>query len=338
MVKLSEILRKTQAKEAQDDRNVITEAVQRKEEKPNIKEIEQLYDYSVISLKKIMEDAREGKSVEGKDVFVLAQVLINALTIEYDTLLTLVNTKPYEKDKDFHAVHAVNVAALTTNIGLSLELDRDKLTDLGTAALLHDLGMLIIPQEIILKPEKLTTKEYDLIKMHPAYGLKILRNFHGLPEITSDVISQHHEKIDGTGYPEGKKGDQISKYAQIVGIAETFEALTHPRPYRTQTTIPSEGVKIIVTEESKSYQREILKAFLDYISFFPVGSFVLLNTNEIAKVISINRKFPLRPIVDIVLDANKEPLERTKTIDLSKSPPLYIEKGVDERNFFHRII
>jgi len=197
------------------------------------------------------------------------------------------------------------------------------------SALLHDVGMLIIPQDIVQKPDKLTKKEYDLIKMHPAYGVKFLQNIDNLPEMTEHVVLQHHEKITGKGYPEGLHKEQISKFAQIVGVVEIFEALSHPRPWRTKKIIPSEAVRIIIQENSSSYDKDVLRAFMSYVTIYPTGSLVQLNTREIGVVQIVNHDFPLRPVIEVIQDAKGRSLKEAKTIDLSKSPILYIEKAID---------
>jgi HD-GYP domain-containing protein (c-di-GMP phosphodiesterase class II) len=190
--------------------------------------------------------------------------------------------------------------------------------------------MLEISQEIITKPGRLSFEEFKQIKKHPGDGLELLKRITDMPQVTSEVIIQHHEKFNGKGYPEGKNGNEISKYAQIVGIAEVYEALTHARPYRKSRIIPFKAVKIIVQDENDSFYPEILKAFLNYVTFYPIGSYVRLNSDEIGKVISVNKNVPLRPVVEIIQDPDGNPVEEKKQIDLARSQFLYIEKALDE--------
>ena len=165
-----------------------------------------------------------------------------------------------------------------------------------------------------------------------AFGLELLRNIKDLPKSAPEVVYQHHERINGTGYPEGKKGEEISEYAKIVALTEAYEAITHPRPYRRKKIIPYEGVKMIIQEERDSFDPKLIKVFINIVTPYPLGSFVLLNNNEIGRVVGINEDFPLRPVVEIFFNAEGKPPEKPTRIDLTQSPILNIEKAVDENN------
>ncbi|MFB0565194.1 MAG: HD-GYP domain-containing protein [Candidatus Aminicenantaceae bacterium] len=331
MVRISELLKKRAGEKPQTGEFLVSEAIKEKGDIDSPLGVRRIYEDTILRLKHIFQDIIDGKSVEIKEIENLAVKIEETLQVKIDTFLSLVNNfSLYEKEDDFLYAHSVNVAILVTNIGISFGFDKRELIDLCIASLIHDIGMLKVPQEIVSKPEKLTKGEFELVKKHPIYGLQLLSNVKGLPKATLEVVYHHHDKIDGTGYPEPKRGERTSKYAQIVGIAEIYEALTHPRPYRSYKIIPSEAVKIIVKEESSSYENEILRAFLNYVTFYPVGSHVLLNTNEIGKVLKVNENLPLRPVVEIMYDSERKKLEKTKTIDLTKSPVVYIEKAIDE--------
>jgi len=196
----------------------------------------------------------------------------------------------------------------------------------------HDIGYLRISQEIINKPSKLSKEEYDQMKKHTIYGVELLDKIENIPECASEVVHQHHERIDGTGYPEGKKGEEISEYAKIVAIAEVYEAITHPRPYRREKIIPYEGVKIIVQNGKNSFEPELVKVFLNSISPYPPGSFVLLNNSAIGRVSSVNKGLPLRPVVEIFFDTDGKPPEIPIRVDLTKVPVLHIHKALDEND------
>ena len=136
--------------------------------------------------------------------------------------------------------------------------------------------------------------------------------------------------MDGSGYPDGKRGDEISDYAKIVAIAEVYEAITHSRPYRREKIIPYQAVKTIVQKEKNSFAPEIIKVFLNSISPYPPGSFVLLNSGAIGRIISVNKSLPLRPVVEIFFDADGKPPEQPIRIDLAKAPVVNIDKALDE--------
>ncbi len=138
--------------------------------------------------------------------------------------------------------------------------------------------------------------------------------------------------MDGTGYPEGKKGEEISEGARIVAILEVYDALTHPRPYRQSKFIPYEAVKMIIQEGKESFDPNLVKVFLNLVTPYPLGSFVLLNNGEIGRIVGINDGFPLRPVVEIYFDREGKPPEKPTRIDLTKSFIIYIEKAVDEND------
>ncbi len=331
MVKLSEILRKNALEDPTKEKNLISEALQREKKTPDLRESERIYEFIVQRLEHLFGEIKENKVIEGEGFISLAGMIIDGLMIESDLLQNMANkSHPYSNELNFLPIHSVNVGVIAANLGFAFDFDKAILSDLCVGALMHDIGMLIIPQDIINKPGKLTDKEYELIKLHPSYGLKYLRNIKNYPELAEEIISQHHEKISGKGYPEGKKGEEISKFAQIVGIAEIYEAISHSRPFRDQTKNLSEAVKVIIQEESSSFDKSVLRAFMSYITVYPVGSIVELNNQEIGVVQRVNRDFPLRPVVGILQDAKGKPLKDPKTIDLSASPILYIEKAIDD--------
>ena len=331
MVKLSDILRKTPREDSMKKKNLVTEALQRKEKTPDLRENERIYEFIIQRLEHLFGEIKENKVIDGEGFVSLAGMIIDDLMIESNLLQNMANKSHAHSDElNFLPVHSVNVGVITANLGLAFEFDKVILSDLCTGAIMHDIGMLIIPQDIIYKPGKLTDKEFELIKLHPSYGLKFLRNINNYPKLAEEIISQHHEKISGTGYPEGKKGEEISKFAQIVGIAEIYEAISHSRPFREQTKNLSAAVKTIIQEERSSFDKDVLKAFMSYITVYPVGTIVELNNQEIGVIKRINRNFPLRPVVGIIQDAKGKPLKDPRTIDLSASPIHYIEKVIDD--------
>jgi HD-GYP domain-containing protein (c-di-GMP phosphodiesterase class II) len=331
MVKLSEIVRKNSSEKSQEEPALVSEALKVKENSENLPQVKKIYEDAILSTRLIMKDIRAGKTIKGSDVFSIAEFLVNRLRASGNLLLSLINIFSfYDERDDFLYSHSVNVSLLATNMGLALGYDESQIVDLCASSLLHDIGMLKIPEEIINKPSKLDEEEYKLIREHPAYGLELLVNIKDPPKSAPDVIYEHHEKVDGSGYPEGKKGEEISEYARIVALIEVYEALTHPRPYRKRKNIPYEGVKKIIQEERNSFDLRLVKIFLNFITPYPLGSFVLLNNGEIGRIIRINDNFPLRPVVELYFDAQGKPPERPARIDLTKSAILHIEKAIDE--------
>ena len=329
MVTLSGLMKKNGEKEPPEKKISIAEAVQAKPDQENLQEIEEIYESAILHTKQIMDDILGGKAIEWGEIVQIVKDIVDKFIIKDEVFLSLVNNHArHESVSDYLYAHSVNVSILAANMGLALGYSKSELTDLCACSLIHDIGMLKISRELINKPSKLSEEEFAPIKLHPVYGLAFLLKIKDAPKTASEVVYEHHEKVDGTGYPEGKKGDEISKFAKIVAIVDVFEALTHPRPYRDGRIMLFDAVKMVIQEAEIGFDYKLLKTLLNYFTFYPINSLVVLNNNEIGRVIDVNTFIPMRPIVEIVLDADGNRLKKPKKIDLTKSHLLYIKKAI----------
>ncbi|PWK10249.1 HD-GYP domain-containing protein [Tumebacillus permanentifrigoris] len=229
-------------------------------------------------------------------------------------------TQIYTTDQYLYS-HSVNVGIYAAALGMAMGLKRDQLLDLGIGALLHDIGKTQIPQEILMKPGKLTDEEYGIMKEHSTIGYNLLREHSDIPLISAHCALQHHERLDGTGYPRGIKEGEIHLYGQIVGVADVYDALTSNRVYR-KAYLPHEALEMLFTSTGQ-FDMELIRKFRDNVALYPIGLTVELSTGERAVVVDINSKFPHRPILRILQDAqgnNVQPRE----IDLSQHLNLMI--------------
>jgi HD-GYP domain-containing protein (c-di-GMP phosphodiesterase class II) len=230
--------------------------------------------------------------------------------------------------------HSVNVAIIATMIAVAAGFERERLEELATIALLHDLGMIKY-LGIVLKQGKLSAVEYDQVRKHSQFGKDIVRLLPSLPEnirtILPAVIQQIHERADGSGYPSGIRLDSIHAYARIIGIADVYEALTHPRPYRDRI-LPHAALKLMITTAEEHFDSRMLRAFIENISLFPPGSYVRLNTDELARVVGTCPGMPTRPKVRIIADADLRKLPEGKNADLQCTPTIFVKEAVDETN------
>ena len=333
MVKLSEIIRKSAGTKYEERPGLISEAFEIKKNKESLAELKKTYEDMVLHLMLIMDEIKEGKTVAERKIGSLAEIITDILRADSNMLLSLVHIFSYlGKQEDFLYAHSVNASILATNLGFAFGYGRSELINLCVSSLVHDIGYLKLSQETINKPSKLTKEEFKLVKKHTIYGVELLSRIEGIPECASEVVHQHHERADGSGYPDGKRGDEISDYAKIVAIAEVYEAITHPRPYRREKIIPYQAVKTIVQTEKNSFAPDLVKVFLNSVSPYPPGSFVLLNNGIIGRVISINKTLPLRPVVETFFDADGRPPEKPSRIDLAKAPAVHIDKALDEND------
>ena len=232
------------------------------------------------------------------------------------------------------AAHSVNVCIYALMLGIGVNYSRKQLIELGITAILHDIGMVFIPQEIVEKNGKLTASEIEKIRKHPYYTYKILQTLGEKYSWIAKVAYQEQEREGGQGYPRGLKGDEIHDYAKIIGIVDVYEALTHHRPQR-KGYMPHEAVKLILGTQKELFSNEVKRLLLTKLSCFPLGSYVKLNSKAICKVVEINEDSPLRPTVEILFDSQRRKLSRKKVINLADAPLLYITGTVYESDLPH---
>ncbi len=219
--------------------------------------------------------------------------------------------------------HSLNVAIYALKLGDELSYPLSKLTELALAGMLYDIGLTWVPEALLKNHGALSDSERDLINNHPLNSYEILRPLGGNWEWLAGVALQHHESEDGSGYPKGLLGDQIHEYAKIIGICDIYEAMAHGRAQR-QGLAPFEAVKEIVQTERSRFSQVILRAFINGISSYPVGSWLRLSSKEIGQVIATNKGHPLRPVVEVWYDPHGAKLPQPKVIDLTKEALLHI--------------
>lgn len=211
----------------------------------------------------------------------------------------------------------VNVAILATKVGAGLGYHGKELERLTFAGLLHDIGLFAVPQSLITKSGRLTHDERTLIEQHPELGYEAIRKAGQKYDWLAQVVRQAHERWNGQGYPNKLKGRQISEFAQIIGVVDVFDALVSPRGYRRRF-FPHEAVRELMVAERTAFPREVLKALVEQLSAYPLGTSVRLTTGEIGSVMRVNMRYPLRPVVWIEGDTIRG--QEGRQIDLSHTP------------------
>jgi HD-GYP domain-containing protein (c-di-GMP phosphodiesterase class II) len=194
-------------------------------------------------------------------------------------------------------------------------------------ALLHDIGMVRVPSYIIEKEGELTSDEYNRVKTHTVYGYRVVLNEIGMENDIADIVMQHHEMYDGSGYPRKLKGKDISVYARIVAVCDVYAAMIKKRSYREEY-LSYNAMKNILGGSNRKYDPDIVKAFLSNMAIYPVGSVVQLNNGVIAKVISANPELPLRPKVVVVIDEFGVKPGTGTIIDLETEKSIFIKNPV----------
>lgn len=243
-------------------------------------------------------------------------------------LFWLANGSVVPKGIDYLAFHQARVAVLAVRIGMTIAYERQRLIELGMAAALSDIGLWQLPTGILRRLDALSSEDLSQYHAHPRLAAERLRRwgppFAGLV----DTVLQHHEREQGQGFPHGLQGPAVRVEAKIVGLADTYMALTAP-PSLLPGLRPHEAVREIVRSKHEAFPSVLIKALLSDITVFPPGTIVRLNTGEIGAVVAVNRNHPLRPRVEIV-DGKTGPLATPKMVDLSEAPFLYITGPVAE--------
>ena len=231
----------------------------------------------------------------------------------------------YQDDPaNYHLYNPVNGSVFSIKIAQGLDWEAEDVVKVGVAALLHDVGMGLIPEELIHKEGPLSRKEIDAMRKRPVHGHRILHEAFG-PDHgwLAETALQVHERIDGSGYPNGLKGDAIHPYAQVVGLTDFYDALIHSRPQGEKFSYLS-AVKEILRTSKNGYRKTCLRALIRLFTAFPIHSQVRLNTNAVGRVIATYPDNPLRPSIEILYDAQGRKPKEQEIIDLPDHPLIYV--------------
>lgn len=222
------------------------------------------------------------------------------------------------KSRDaYTAEHSLRVAIFAIAFGRFMGMSEEDLETVGLCGLLHDVGKMKIEPRILNKPGRLTADELATMQRHAEFGWRILQDNPGsVPDIVLDVTRHHHERLNGSGYPDGLQAQQISRFARLVAIVDVYDAVTSDRVYR-QALSPSEAMRILYSGREEQFDNDMIEAFIRMVGIYPPGSLVELTTGEVAIVRGTHPAHRLKPRVEIVLGPDKTPTDR-RLLDLSK--------------------
>jgi len=259
----------------------------------------------------IMDDVRLGKVINTPAVKTAVSETVDRIIRDQDAMLLLSSIK----DKDHYTrEHSLNVAILAIILGRKLNMPRHKLEELGMAGLLHDVGKVLTPDEILKKPGRLTAEEFLVMKMHPVQGRDILHNS-GITGVPLEVAYGHHERLDGSGYPRGLKETQTPISIRIAAIADTFDAITSDRVYGSGRT-NIEAFEVLRAGGGNHFDSVLVSAFVDAIGVYPPGTVVQLSNGDIGIVVRTHPDSRLRPVVLILKDRQLRPVS-PRYVDLA---------------------
>jgi HD-GYP domain-containing protein (c-di-GMP phosphodiesterase class II) len=271
-----------------------------------------LHDQAKTIQERLIKRAAKGKITDLEEVDNITQQIVkNAFDCD-DALGIAIMLK--ENDKYF-LEHSINCAILMVMFGRYLEIDRTTLQQLGVGALLMDIGMVSLPLLLIQKTDNMSAEDIKRIHGHVDTSLKLLESLDDVDPISLNVIKQHHERLDGTGYPDGLRGEQISQYGRMVAIVDTYDALTTKRPYRDAFG-PADALKKMQNEDL-GLDKGLVSKFILCIGAHPIGSLVKLTSGKLAMVMRFNRLHPLSPLVMVFYNLTTK-LDEVVQLDLSK--------------------
>jgi len=277
---------------------------------------------AVSQIKKVLLDSKESGRlvIEPQTLYNTVGELIQQLLANRDVIFNLVDLRMMD---DYLFAHSVNVCILSVMTGITLGYGRNDLETLGIGALLHDLGIMKMPDKLLNKPSSLSKEEWEIIKMHPIYGYETITEAGNLDEAHAIIALQHHENYDGSGYPLGITGDQFSEFAQIVSLADRFDAITSERSYR-KAYPPIEAYEMCEASMNYLVSESVARAFMYNIAAYPSNTVVELNNGMIGVTTQTFKGNSLFPLVKVYSDERKKMLSEPILLPLYKSKGLRI--------------
>jgi HD-GYP domain-containing protein (c-di-GMP phosphodiesterase class II) len=273
----------------------------------------------------MMKNARLGRTLDASGAKDVVAGLTNSVLRNPDALVCWTHLR----DKDnYSALHCLRVSILALAFGRHLGFEEEQLNIIGIGGLMSDIGMSKIPGEILAKPKSLTAQEYQIVKNHVPYGLEIARNTKGIPAEALEVVENHHEWYNGSGYMKGLKGDTIGLYGLMGSIIDWYDAVTSERPYR-RAIAPTQALTKMYEQRNRIFHPTLVENFIECMGIYPIGSVVEFDTQEVGVVLTTDRAQRLRPKVAVVLGSDKKPyLSRTKIMELGGKADEASPKGL----------
>lgn len=261
----------------------------------------------------ILEDAREGRPISLDMANIVVDDMVSSVIRNSDALLGMTCIR---KIDNYTLEHSVGVSVLLITFGKYIGLSREELIDIGIGGLLHDIGKALAPPNILNKPGRLNPHEYKIIQKHVDFSHDLAADIAEISETTLQVITEHHERIDGSGYPNQAAGDNISLYGQMAAIADFFDAITTDRVYAEAISQPA-ALKKLMDWGKAQFNQELVQRFIHCVGIYPIGSLVALSNGCFAVVIESSQKGLLLPKIRIIFDSIKRQFLESRDVDLA---------------------
>lgn len=267
------------------------------------------------AMKNALDSVRFGQAIELEHFSDLVDGMVQSVFRNQDALLPLARLKKLD---DYTFEHSVGVSALLTAFGRTMKFSPDEVRELALGGLLHDIGKAAIPDSLINKPGKLSDIEFAQMKTHVNEGLEMVKASPGVSDIVLRVVAEHHERVDGSGYPNRLKKDQLSLPGQMAAIVDVYDAMTADKAY-SRGMAPTQALKKLLEWSKSQFDPQLVQSFIRSIGIYPTGTLVRLESNRMGVVIEQNEGNLLKPVVRLFYHAVKNHYVPPETVDLSKS-------------------
>jgi putative nucleotidyltransferase with HDIG domain len=263
----------------------------------------------------MFSDVRMGKSVQVKEALTLVDEIHLSMERNSNALMSLIRLKTAD---EYTYLHSVAVCVLMVALGKQLGLRGEELKQVGVAGLLHDIGKMAVPHEILNKPDKLTDEEFDIVKNHPRRGWEILQAVYQVDVPALDVCLHHHERMDGKGYPERLSADALTLHARMGAVCDVYDALTSDRCYKKGWE-PAEAIRKMAAWKDGHFDETVFRAFVKTVGIYPVGTLLRLKSGRLGVVIEQSERSLLMPVVKVFFSMRTNGHIPVEIIDMSKS-------------------
>lgn len=260
----------------------------------------------------IFSEVRLGRAIDAEECLPLVDEIASSVWRNPGAMISLARLKTHD---DYTYMHSVAVCALMVSLARQLGADEQETRVAGIAGLLHDMGKALMPLDVLNKPGKLTDEEFRVIKSHPERGFELLQGG-AAPAAALDVCLHHHEKMDGSGYPKGLRGDQISKMARMGAVCDVYDAVTSDRPYKAGWD-PAEAIRNMAEWRGGHFDDAVFQAFVKSLGIYPTGSLVRMHSGRLAVVVSQNERSLVTPMVKVFFSTRSQMHIPPELVDLA---------------------
>ncbi|MCY6484540.1 HD-GYP domain-containing protein [Clostridium aestuarii] len=286
--------------------------------------LDRIKQVTMKNMSKIVNGIHNFNKRETRDSLRVVENLIDYIIDCGDINKSLYDIQTYD---NYTYMHCLDTGIMSAFLGMSMNFSESDLKDLGIGAILHDIGKTKISNKIINKQGKLTDEEFSEIKRHPIYGREIIEKNVRFSDFILKAIEQHHERIDGNGYPYGLAGNQISKFGKVVSICDVYDAVSNNRSYRKRFS-PNDAYELILAGSGTIFDDNMVKSFKKTFAIYPLGCCVRLSNDIEGYVIKQNKGFPDRPIIRILYDSKTKKPVSFYEVDLIKYNHITIKSVV----------